>query len=69
MGAIKPALAKLERSEYLTVRVRLLGTLVTRQLMLGQGAVVDALVSDAAGSGQSPPCPGLPRGLSQQVHM
>lgn len=47
MGAIKPALARLERSEYLAVRVGLLGTLVTRQLLLGQGAVVDALVSES----------------------
>jgi predicted kinase len=47
MGAIKPTLARLERSEYLAVRIGLLGTLVTRQLMLGQGAVVDALVSES----------------------
>ncbi len=46
MGAIKPALAKLDRSEYLTVRAGLLGTLVTRQLMLGQGSIVDALVTE-----------------------
>lgn len=45
MGAIKPALARLDRAEYLAVRTGLLGTLVTRQLTLGQGAVVDALVS------------------------
>ena len=47
MGALKPALAKFDRSEYLAARSRLLETLVTRQLMLGQDAVDDALVSDS----------------------
>jgi predicted kinase len=47
MGAIKPALLKLDRAEYLAVRAELLATLVTRQLMLGQDAVVDALVSES----------------------
>jgi predicted kinase len=47
MGALKPALVKLDRAEYLAVRAELLATLVTRQLMLGQDAVVDALVSES----------------------
>jgi hypothetical protein len=47
MGALKPALAKFDRSEYLAARSRLLETLVTRQLMLGQDVVDDALVSDS----------------------
>jgi predicted kinase len=47
MGAIKPALLKLDRTEYTAVRAELLATLVTRQLMLGQDAVVDALVSES----------------------
>ncbi len=47
MGAIKPALAKVNRFEYLAARLGLLGTLVTRQLMLGQDAIVDALVSES----------------------
>ncbi len=47
MGAIKPALAKVDRSEYLAARSGLLGTLITRQLMLGQDAIVDALVSES----------------------
>ena len=47
MGAIKPALASLDRSEYLAVRFGLLRTLVTRQLMLGQSAVVDDVVSES----------------------
>jgi predicted kinase len=47
MGAIKPALANLDRSEYLAVRSGLLGTLATRQLMLGQDAIIDALVSES----------------------
>ena len=46
MGAIKPALASLDRSEYLAVRSGLLGTLATRQLRLGQDAIIDALVSE-----------------------
>jgi predicted kinase len=48
MGALKPAhpaLAKLDRSEYLAAWFGLLRTLVTRQLMLGQDAVVDDLVN------------------------
>jgi predicted kinase len=47
MGALKPALVKLDRAEYLAVRAELLATLVTRQLRLGQDAVVDALVSES----------------------
>lgn len=47
MGALKPALVKLDRAEYLAVRSELLATLVTRQLMLGQDAIVDALVSES----------------------
>lgn len=46
MGALMPALAKLDRSDYLAARSRLLETLVTRQLILGQSAVVDALVTE-----------------------
>jgi predicted kinase len=47
MGGLKPAraaLGKLDRSEYLAAWFGLLRTLVTRQLMLGQDAVVDDLV-------------------------
>lgn len=49
MGGLKPAhaaLAKLDRSEYVAAWFGLLRTLVTRQLMLGQDAVVDDLVSE-----------------------
>jgi predicted kinase len=48
MGGMKPAhaaLAKLNRSEYLDAWFGLLRTLVTRQLMLGQDAVVDDVVT------------------------
>jgi predicted kinase len=47
MGGLKPAraaLGKLSRAEYLAAWFGLLRTLVTRQLMLGQDAVVDDLV-------------------------
>jgi predicted kinase len=47
MAAIKPALARADRAGYLAARSGLLGTLVTRQLMLGQDAIVDALVSES----------------------
>jgi predicted kinase len=47
MGAFKPALARFDRSEYLAARSRLLETLIIRQLMLGQDAVVDAVVSES----------------------
>jgi predicted kinase len=50
MGGLKPAhkaLAQLDRSDYLAAWFGLLRTLVTRQLMLGQSAVVDDLVSDS----------------------
>jgi predicted kinase len=50
MGGLKPAhaaLAKLDRSEYVAAWFGLLRTLVTRQLMLDQSAVVDDLVSDS----------------------
>lgn len=49
MGAIKPsgALASLDRPTYKDLYYRLLGTLITRQLMLGQSAVSDCLVTDA----------------------
>ena len=61
MGALKPALARFDRSEYLAARSRLLETLVTRQLMLGQDAVVDALVSDSqVADGTIPPLGSLP---------
>jgi predicted kinase len=49
MGALKPAhaaLSKLDRSQYLATCYGLLGTLVTRQLMLGQSAVVDDVLRD-----------------------
>ncbi len=51
MGALKPAhsaLASLDRSDYVAAWFGLLRTLVTRQLMLGQGAIVD----DVVGEGQ-----------------
>jgi predicted kinase len=50
MGGLKPAhaaLAKLDRSEYLAAWFGLLRTLVIRQLMLGQSAIVDDLVSES----------------------
>jgi hypothetical protein len=50
MGALKPAhaaLGRLERSEYVAAWFSLLRTLVTRQLMLGQSAVVDDVVSES----------------------
>ncbi len=50
MGALKPAhaaLSTLDRSRYLAACYGLLGMLVTRQLMLGQSAVVDDLVRDS----------------------
>jgi hypothetical protein len=50
MGGLKPAhaaLAKLDRSEYVAAWFGLLSTLVTRQLMLDQSAVVDDVVSDS----------------------
>lgn len=49
MGGLKPAhavLAKLDRSEYDAAWFGLLSTLVRRQLMLDQSAVVDDVVSD-----------------------
>jgi predicted kinase len=48
MGGLKPAhaaLGQLDRSDYVAAWVGLLRTLVTRQLMLGQSAVVDDIVS------------------------
>jgi predicted kinase len=50
MGGLKPAhaaLGQLDRAQYLAAWFGLLRTLVTRQLMLGQSAVVDDVVSDA----------------------
>ncbi|HEY1616869.1 MAG TPA: AAA family ATPase [Streptosporangiaceae bacterium] len=50
MGGLKPAhraLAGLSRDEYVAAWFGLLDTLVTRQLMLGQSAVVDDLVTDS----------------------
>jgi len=49
MGALKPAhsaLGNLERSDFVAAWFGLLRTLVTRQLMLGQSAVVDDIVSE-----------------------
>jgi predicted kinase len=51
MGGLKPAhraLATLDRSAYVAAWFGLLRTLVTRQLMLGQSAIVD----DVIGEGQ-----------------
>jgi hypothetical protein len=52
MGAIKPsgALASLDRQTYKDTYYRLLRTLITRQLMLGQSAILDCLVTDAIAS-------------------
>jgi predicted kinase len=49
MGGLKPAhaaFAKLDRSQYLAACFGLLRTLVTRQLMLDQSAVVDDILTD-----------------------
>ncbi|MFI5710425.1 AAA family ATPase [Kribbella sp. NPDC051620] len=48
MGALKPhgVLQGLDRATFLGLYYDLLGTLVTRQLMLGQSAVVDCLVDE-----------------------
>ena len=49
MGGLKPAqsvLATLDRSDYLAAWFGLLRTLVARQLMLGQGAIVDDIVGE-----------------------
>jgi predicted kinase len=49
MGGLKPAhpaLSQLDRGQYLAAWFGLLRTLVTRQLMLEQSAVVDDVVSD-----------------------
>lgn len=49
MGGLKPAhraLAQLDRSEYVAAWFGLLRTLVTRQLMLDQSAVVDDVMDD-----------------------
>jgi len=49
MGGLRPAhaaLAQLDRADYLAAWFGLLRTLVTRQLMLDQSAVVDDVVSD-----------------------
>jgi predicted kinase len=48
-GALKPArraLAQLDRADYLEAWFSLLRTLVVRQLMLGQSAIVEGIVSD-----------------------
>ncbi|WP_158564302.1 AAA family ATPase [Jiangella anatolica] len=49
LGALAPhgVLRGLDRPAYLRMYHDLLGTLITRQLMLGQSAVVDCLVDDA----------------------
>jgi predicted kinase len=49
MGGLKPAhaaIGELDRSDYVAAWFGLLRTLVTRQLMLGQSAIVDDVVSD-----------------------
>lgn len=51
MGALKPAataLAQLDRETYLQLYRGLLRSLVTRQLILGQSAIVDCVVTDDA---------------------
>ncbi|MDX6264625.1 MAG: hypothetical protein QOH84_6313 [Kribbellaceae bacterium] len=49
LGALKPhgLLAGLDRPTLLAAYYELLGTLATRQLMLGQSAVMDCLINDA----------------------
>jgi predicted kinase len=50
MGALKPAhraIASLSRADYLAAWSSLLHTLVTRQLMFGQNAIVDTIVTEA----------------------
>jgi hypothetical protein len=50
IGGLKPAhraLSTLDRAEYLAACNSLLETLITRQLMLGQSAVVDDIVRDS----------------------
>lgn len=50
MGGLKPAhaaLGKLDREDYLAAWFGLLTTLVSRQLMLDQSAIVDSIVSDS----------------------
>lgn len=48
LGALKPhgVLSGLERPTFLAMYYDLLGTLMSRQLMLGQSAVLDCLVND-----------------------
>jgi predicted kinase len=48
LGALKPhgVLDRLDRPTFLAMDYSLLNTLVTRQLMLGQSAVIDCLVND-----------------------
>jgi predicted kinase len=48
MGALKPygALDHLDRPTYLAMYYNLLNTLVTRQLILNQSAIVDCLIND-----------------------
>ncbi|TDU90388.1 AAA domain-containing protein [Kribbella voronezhensis] len=48
LGALKPhgVLAGLERPTFLAMYYDLLATLMTRQLMLGQSAVLDCLIND-----------------------
>lgn len=49
MGGLKPAhkvLSQLDRPSYVETYYSLLGTLITRQLMLGQSAIVDGVLDD-----------------------
>lgn len=49
MGGLKPAhkvLSQLDRSAFVATYYSLLGTLITRQLMLGQSAIVDGVLDD-----------------------
>jgi hypothetical protein len=50
MGALKPAdkvLAQLDRESYLEMHYGLLGTLMTRELMFHQAAIIDGVINDA----------------------
>ena len=52
MGALKPygVLDSLDRTTYVDMYYNLIATLMTRQLMLGQPAVIDCLITDRVGT-------------------
>jgi predicted kinase len=52
MGALQPygVLDGLDRATYLDMYYNLIATLMTRQLMLGQQAVIDCLITDGVGT-------------------